>query len=53
MADYPKEGRNIMGTRAQRLLAVLIATFTVLVGTRSEALHNESPLITQVTDRPA
>jgi hypothetical protein len=43
----------MMRTRVQRLLAALIATFTVLIGTRSEALHNNSPLLTQVTDVPS
>lgn len=53
MVDYPKEGRSMMGNRAQRILAVLVTALSVLVGTRSEALHNNSPLLTQVTDKPS
>jgi hypothetical protein len=43
----------MLGTRVQRIIAVFAATLTVLVGSRSEALHNNSPLLTQVTDRPS
>lgn len=53
MVDFPKEGRNMMSTRVQRLLAVMVAALTLATATRTEALHNNSPLLTQVTDKPS
>jgi len=53
MVDCPKEGRHMMSTRVQRLLSILIAAMTLLTASRTEALHNNSPLITRITDKPS
>ncbi|MCC6766612.1 MAG: PD40 domain-containing protein [Deltaproteobacteria bacterium] len=43
----------MMSTGMPRLLAALATTVAMLLAERSEALHNNSPLLTQVTDRPS